>query len=92
VINRAQILIVVILALVLMTIVYLVLMTRSRSQRIERYRRAYAEIKLGDTRDVIGGMGKPYEVTGCSYTPFADPNEEAEFDPSALNSIGTSCL
>lgn len=79
-VKRAQVLIVVILALALATIVYLVFITRARSQRIERYRRAYAEIKIGDSRDaIVALMGEPHEVTGCPYTPFADPKEEAEF-------------
>lgn len=78
-VKRVHILIVIVLGLVIATAVFLVLTTRSRNQRIERYR-AYAEIKLGDSRDtVIGGLGKPDEVTGCPYTPFADPKEETEF-------------
>ena len=79
-VKRVHILIVIVFGLVIATAVFLVLMSRSRNQRIERYRRAYAEIKLGDSRDaVIGGLGKPDEVTGCPYTPFADPKEETEF-------------
>jgi hypothetical protein len=80
VINRARILIVVILGLALATIMYLVFITRSRNQRIERYRRAYAEIKVGDSREAVtAAMGEPQAVTDCSYTPFSDKKLEAEF-------------
>ena len=80
VINRAKVLIVVILALAVATIMYLVFITRSRNENIERYRRAYAEIKVGDSRDaVVAAMGKPSQVTECPYTPFDDPKREAEF-------------
>ncbi len=78
-VKRSQLLIVV-LVLGLATILYLVFVTRSRNQRIEKYRRAYAEIKVGALRDsVVAAMGEPHEVTGCPYTPFADPKKEAEF-------------
>lgn len=79
-IKRAQAFIVVILALVLATIAYLVFITRSRNQRIERFRRAYEEIKVGDSRDaVVVAMGDPDEITGCPDTPFADRKRQAEF-------------
>lgn len=79
-IKTAQVFIVLILAVVLGAMVYLVFVTRSRSERIERLHRAYEGIKVGDSRDaVVAAMGKPDEVTGCPYTPFADPKREAEF-------------
>jgi hypothetical protein len=79
-IKRAQLFIVVILAVALATIVYLVFITRSRNERFERFRRAYAEIKVGDSRNaVLVAMGEPHEVTDCPYTPFSDPKREAEF-------------
>jgi hypothetical protein len=80
VINKAKVLIIVILVLALATIMYLVFITRSRNQSIERYSRAYTEIKVGDSRDtVVAAMGKPSEITNCPYTPFNDPKQEAEF-------------
>jgi hypothetical protein len=79
-VKRAQVVIVVILALGLATILYMVVKTRSRSQRIQRYRHAYNGIKVGDLRDaVVAAMGEPQKVTSCPYTPFADPKQEAEF-------------
>jgi hypothetical protein len=79
-IKRAQAFMVVILAVVLATIGYLVFITRSRNERIERFHRAYGDIKVGDSRAaVITAMGEPHEVTGCPYTPFTDPKREAEF-------------
>jgi hypothetical protein len=79
-VKRGHVLIAVIVALALATIVYLVFMIRSRNQRIERYRRAYAQIKVGDSRnEVVTAMGEPHQVGDCPSTPFADPKLEAEF-------------
>jgi hypothetical protein len=47
---------------------------------MDRYDRAYAPIKVGDSRDaVVAAMGKPHAVTDCSYTAFSDKKMEAEF-------------
>ena len=78
--KKSQVVLVVIIAMVLATVVYLIFITRTRNERIERYLRAYEEIKVGYSRDaVVGAMGEPHEVTGCPYTPFNDPKREAEF-------------
>ena len=79
--KKAQLMIIVlIIAIGIAAILCFVLITWSRRQRIERYRRAYAEIKVGDSRDaVVAAMGEPHEVTDCPFTPFADPKLEAEF-------------
>ena len=91
--KRGQVLIVVILALTLATVAYLVFLNRSRNQRIERYSQAYAEIKIGDSRDaVVAAMGKPHEVTDCPYTPFADPEKEAEFRSKCFQQYRYSLL
>ena len=79
-INKPKVLTIVILVLAVAAIVYLVFVMRGRDRGIERYRRAYAEIKIGDSRGaVVAAMGKPSEVTNCPYTPFNDPKQEAEF-------------
>lgn len=60
------VLLIVILALALAAVVYLGF--RSRSQRIEKYHRAYEEIKVGDSRDVaVRAMGEPHEVRASRY-------------------------
>src|SRR5262249_43038897 len=70
----------IILALALATIGYLVFLTRSRNQRIEKFHRAYEQIKVRDSRDaVVAAMGAPHSVRGCPYTPFTDTKKEAEF-------------
>ena len=77
---RAQILIVVILALALGTIGYLVFLGWSRHQQIERFRRRYEAIKLGDSREaVLTEMGAPEAITDCPQRPFSDKQKEAEF-------------
>lgn len=44
------------------------------------YERAYAAIKVGDSRDtVVAAMGEPQAVRDCSNTPFSDKQLEAEF-------------
>ena len=78
--KRSQVLLVVITALALAMIVCLVFIARARSERNQRYLRAYEEIKVGNSRDtVVAGMGEPHKVTDCPYTPFSDPKREAEF-------------
>ncbi len=69
-----------ILALLVAVILYLVSSAWSRRQRNERYERAFAAIKTGDSRDaVVAAMGNPHAVEDCPYTPFADKKMEAEF-------------
>ena len=59
-VKRAQVLIVVMLALALGTIGSLVFLGWSRHQKTERFRRAYEAIKVGDSREaVVTGMGDP---------------------------------
>ena len=79
-VKRTQKLIVVILALALGTIGYLVFLGWSRHQKIERFRRAYEAIKVGDSREaVVTEMGEPDAVTDCPEVPFSDKKKEAEF-------------
>jgi len=79
-VKRAQVIIVIILALALAAILYLAFIVRSRRQQLERYRGAYAGVKVGDSREaVVAAMGRPHEIIGCPYTPFADAKQEAEF-------------
>ena len=58
---------------------YLVLITWSRKQSIEKFDRAYEAIKVGDPRDaVVAALGEPQKVTNCP--PYAGvPKMEAEF-------------
>lgn len=52
----------------------------SRKEKGERFNRAYEEIKVGDSRQVVvAALGEPSKITVCSYTPFNDPKKEAEF-------------
>lgn len=52
----------------------------SRHQKIERLRRAYEAIKIGDTREaVVTEMGEPQSVTDCPGGAFSDKIKEAEF-------------
>ena len=78
-VKRTQVLIVVTLALAGI-IGYLVFLSWSRHQKIERFRRAYEAIKVGDSREaVVSGMGEPEAVTDCPEVPFSDKKKEAEF-------------
>jgi len=79
-VTRNHLLLVVILALASGTIGYLVFLSWSRHQKIERFRRAYEAIKVGDSREaVVTEMGEPEAVTYCPEGPFADKKKEAEF-------------
>ena|SRR6266851_3826872 len=78
--NGKKVLVIVTVSLLALAGVYLNKVIRSRRQRIDKYDRAYEGLKIGDSRAVVvSAMGEPHEVTGCPYTPFADPKEEAEF-------------
>lgn len=79
-VKRTQVLIVAILALALGSIGYLIFLSWSRHQKIERFRRAYEAVKVGDSREaVVTAMGEPQSVTDCPEGPFSDKKKEAEF-------------
>jgi hypothetical protein len=77
--KRAQ-LVVVILAVATAAILYCVYLAWSRNQKIERFRRAYETVRVGDWREaVVAAMGEPQAVTDCPGGPFSDKEKEAEF-------------
>jgi len=45
-----------------------------------RYRRAYPEIRIGDSRDVVTNlMGKPSHIDNCDYAAFPDLKTDLEY-------------
>ena len=76
--RATQLILVMILALTVAATVYPVL--RTRRQKVERYRQAYGELTIGDSRDaVVALMGQPLRVTNCENSSFANPKERSEF-------------
>lgn len=69
-----------ILTAVVLAIVVPALVIWRRSARLERVRRAYDSVKIGDSRDAVAvAMGEPYKATECGPAPSADRKVEEEF-------------
>lgn len=77
--NRTWVVTIILVIIGITATLYLVFITWSRKQSIEKFNRAYEAIKVGDSRDaVVAALGKPQEVTSCPpYTGV--PKMEAEF-------------